>query len=164
MKASWLDLSQTKCCDPRCHARNTFSATDSLNEGENKIDFAQPRLCLSCAKLPNESAFDLSRICSAVFGLKGRHRPAQGKAKRRSPRSVALGIDESITVALKGQNNEPHPARYSTFARYLRVCVALSGLRIPWLTNPGRRSAAIAASLCPGLVCHCPFRAKGNRA
>ena len=51
-----------------------------------------------------EAVVALSRIYSAVFGLKGRHRPAQGRAKGRQPRSAALGSRTTESAALKGRN------------------------------------------------------------
>ena len=58
---------------------------------------------------------------------RGSNRPAQGRASRRSPRSAALGIDESITVALKGQNNESHPIR--GFPRLRNTSASVSPLQ-----------------------------------
>ena len=44
------------------------------------------------------------------------------------------------------------------------ICFALSGLPRHWISTPGRRSAADAATLCPGLICCCPFGAKKENA
>ena len=40
------------------------------------------------------------------------------------------------------------------------ACFAPSGLGNRMASDPGRRSAAVAAPLCPGLVCGCPFGAE----
>ncbi len=68
---------------------------------------------------------------------------AQGRAKRRQPRSAALGYLDLEDKALKGRHN----AR-SVF------CFALSGLR-----SEAAHSTQGGAALCPGLVCSGPFGA-----
>ena len=42
-------------------------------------------------------------------------------------------------------------------------CIALSGLPRHWISTPGRRCAANAATLCPGLVYCCPCRGEEGK-
>ena len=97
--------------------------------------------------------------------------PGQGNASSASV-AVALGARPGGSVAVKhfqaaktvGWDHCPD-----------RTTIRLDGTMVPsyiqnasqrclsgllwWLTcHPGRRSAACAASLCPGLLCFCPYR------
>ncbi len=66
------------------------------------------------------------------------------------PQSDALGL---VSV----QHDSPEGAK-QIVTRPLCPCFALSGLVLVVAHDPGRRSAANAASLCPRLTCGCPYR------
>ena len=80
-----------------------------------------------------------------------RNSPRRGQTcQPRAERSAALGAGSPRNSALKGRNK----------ARCEHVCcAALTGHKCCGHADPGRRCAAGAASLCPGLSCGCPFGA-----
>ena len=86
---------------------------------------------------------------------------------RRHPRRP--GDAQTKRRALKGRNrrtrNDAFAARTADGQRrtVLDPCRAPSGLSIRRLRNPGRRCAAIAAPLCPGLFCLAPSGPNARR-
>ncbi len=116
---------------------------------------------------------------------RGLHKPAQGKAKRRQPRRVALGKQVHRNRALKGRNitRPEQSTEAKTRGTTVRECFAHARTNHP---DSGQRSLTVAslkytranrctalsglrcgvatstqggAALCPGLTCSCPFGA-----
>ncbi len=83
-----------------------------------------------------------SQECSVLPPRRGTHKPAQGHAGN------ALGIE---SACLASSERAAHSEA--------QLCFALSGLRPLGLKNLGRRSRW---SLCPRLVCGCPFGAESQ--
>ena len=67
--------------------------------------------------------------------------------------------DASGTPALKGRNKAASRGTYDQDGTDWFVS-PLQGYRGESIRYPGRRFAAVAAALCPGLVCWCPFGAE----
>ncbi len=80
---------------------------------------------------------------------RGRNTPAQGTAKRRQPRSAALGHQDAENQALKGRHKHA----------WIESCFALTGLHCEAISSPQG-----GAALCPGLICSGSFGANSAAA
>src|SRR5690606_12241428 len=72
---------------------------------------------------------------------------ADGRGCRSSPPSTCTSI----------RAHRCHPRFYLRAGEAIPRCAAPSGSAIEFDTRPGRRCAAVAAALCPGLIWGCPF-------
>ncbi len=127
---------------------------------------------------------------------RGSNTPAQGRAKRRQPRSAALGHRDHENQALKGRHNDFQGMyfrgatvreRWPKSGWFVRAQAKHSLTVVPLIIAsfdcseqvlfrpfralfrsdpvfPGRRCAADAAALCPGLICSGPFGANSTAA
>ena len=90
---------------------------------------------------------------------RGSHSAAQGRAERRSRVAPPWVRRRLRTLALKGRNKPWLHLTNDTceLNRFVSPFQGYQGESIPY---PGRRSAAVAATLCPWLISGCPFGAE----
>ncbi|MBI2478145.1 MAG: hypothetical protein HYV60_05715, partial [Planctomycetia bacterium] len=139
---------RTSSLDPR-----SKQSSEASSEGRAILPTLHKQLDLKALKHARPADSVASRYTNllGVFAPEGLQQISPGQsvaaiAAERRPGSIV----DLHTVAVKGRNNEPtwHRTNVAPF----------QGSRVDSTNDPGRRCAALAAPLCPGLMCDCPYR------
>jgi hypothetical protein len=117
------------------------------------------RLRQTCAMRLSLAQRDGFSICSIACGKKNPEGVSEISPGQSGDSRAAPGLRTKKTPSLEGAEQAFCASSRGSPSPTIR-CRALSGLGAFEDTgNPGRRSAADAVSLCPGLICCAPFGA-----